>query len=100
MEKKQKRNLELLHKAIEINPEDGYNYFQMGQSQFVLGNIDAAIEAYEKGMSLIDSTENLFVPEMIMSLAKVLTLAKLLRKDIHHLLISHCMIYLYNICIT
>lgn len=70
MEKKQKRNLDLLYKAIELNPKDGYNYFQMGQSHFVLGNVDAAIEAYEKGMSLIDSTDNLFVPEMIMSLAK------------------------------
>ncbi|MDE6622547.1 MAG: glycosyltransferase [Lachnospiraceae bacterium] len=70
MEKKQQRNLELLRRAIELNPEDGYNYFQIGQSQFVLGDIDAAIEAYEKGMSLLDSTENLYVPEMIMSLAK------------------------------
>lgn len=70
MEKKQKRNLELLQKAIEAEPDNGYHYFQMGQSEFVLGDIDAAIVAYEKGMRLIDTTEKLYVPEMIMSLAK------------------------------
>lgn len=70
MEKKQRRNLELLKKAIEADPDDGYNYFQRGQSYFVLKEMDAAIEAYEKAMSLVKSMESLYVPELIMSLAK------------------------------
>lgn len=70
MIKKQRRNLELLYKALETDPDNGYHYFQIGQSNFVIGDVDKAIEAYEKSMSLIESTENLYVPEMIMSLAK------------------------------
>lgn len=70
MNRKQLRNLELLGKAVEREPGNGYNYFQIGQSHFVLGNIDAAIEAYEIGMRLVDSMDKLYVPEMIMSLAK------------------------------
>lgn len=70
MEKKQQRNLVLLHKLLEKDPENGYHYFQIGQSNFVLGNIDEAIGAYETGMRLADSPEKLYVPEMILSLAK------------------------------
>lgn len=70
MERKQKRNLDLLYKVIQTDPDNGYHYFQIGQSQYVLGNIDDAISAYEKSMSLIDSVENLYVPELIMSLAR------------------------------
>ena len=53
--------------------ESGYYYFQMGQSNFVLGDVDKAIEAYEKGMELVDNLDNVYVPEMIMSLAKAYT---------------------------
>lgn len=70
MRKKQLRNLELLRRAVERNPENGYNYFQVGQSAFVLGDVDAAIKAYETGLRLVDSMEKLYVPELIMSLAK------------------------------
>ena len=70
MRKKQERNLKLLEESIEENPNNGYYYFQVGQSNFVLGDVDKAIEAYEKGMSLIDNLDNMYVPEMIMSLAK------------------------------
>jgi len=70
MKKKQQRNLNLLRKAIEMNPEDGYNYFQMGQSYFVLGDINQAVESYENAMRLMTTTDNLYVPEMIISLGK------------------------------
>lgn len=70
MERKQRRNLNLLYKSIESQPGTGYHYFQIGQSHFVLGEMDQAIEAYEKGMTLIESTENVYVPEMIISLGK------------------------------
>lgn len=70
MVRKQKRNLQLLHKLLESEPENGYHYFQIGQSNFVLGNIDAAIEAYETGMKLCDNPDKVYVAEMIVSLAK------------------------------
>lgn len=73
MRKKQERNIKLLEGSIEEDPTNGYYFFQMGQSNFVLGDVDKAIEAYEKGMSLVDNLDNVYVPEMIMSLAKAYT---------------------------
>lgn len=70
MVKKQKRNLDLLNKVIQTDPDNGYHYFQIGQSQYVLGDIDAAISAYEKSMRLADSVELQYVQELIMSLAR------------------------------
>lgn len=70
MEKKQRRNLDLLHKVIEKDGGTGYHYFQMGQSYFVLDDIDSAISAYEKSLSMVESVEHVYVPELIMSLAK------------------------------
>lgn len=70
MERKQRRNLDLLQKVIEKDGGSGYHYFQMGQSYFVLDDLDNAIDAYEKGLSMAESTEHVYVPEMIMSLAK------------------------------
>lgn len=70
MERKQRRNLDLLQKVIEKDGGSGYHYFQMGQSYFVLDDLDNAIDAYEKGLSMAESTEYVYVPEMIMSLAK------------------------------
>lgn len=76
MRKKQERNIKLLEGSIEEDPTNGYYFFQMGQSNFVLGDVDKAIESYEKGMSLVDNLDNVYVPEMIMSLAKAYTAKK------------------------
>lgn len=70
MARKQRRNLDLLYKALESDPDNAYYHFQVGQSQYVLGDIDAAIRAYEKSMRLTNDMENLYVPELIMSLAR------------------------------
>ena len=70
MERKQRRNLDLLQKLIDQEGGSGYHYFQMGQSYFVLGDMDSAISAYEKGLGMADSAEHVYVPELIMSLAK------------------------------
>ena len=69
MERKQRRNLDLLQKLIDQEGGSGYHYFQMGQSYFVLGDMDSAISAYEKGLGMADSAEHVYVPELIMSLA-------------------------------
>ncbi len=51
MKKKQQRNLDLLLKDLENNPEDPYACFQVGQSNYVLGNYDEAIEYYNRALS-------------------------------------------------
>lgn len=49
MKAKQTRNLNLLYKALEsTDTRNAYTYFQIGQSEQVLGNLDKAIEYYHK----------------------------------------------------
>ncbi len=49
MKAKQERNLKLLYKALEnTNTRNAYTYFQIGQSEQVLGNYNRAIESYHK----------------------------------------------------
>lgn len=70
MQIKQQRNLEMLYQNLEKNPDDPYTYFQIGQSEFILGNVDTAIVNYEKGISYDPSPQYLYVQVLIMSLAK------------------------------
>lgn len=70
MERKQRRNLRLLEKMLESNPDDAYTWFQIGQSSFILRDMDRAIEAYEKGLSLETDIRKAFVEVMVISLGK------------------------------
>lgn len=70
MERKQKRNLRLLEKSLESNPDDAYIWFQIGQSSFILNDFDRAIEAYNKGLSLESDMRKAFVEVMVTSLGK------------------------------
>ncbi len=70
MVKKQKRNLQLLEKAIEKNPEDSYSWFQIGQSRFVLKQYEEAVDAYEKSLALKPETNRYFVEVAVESLSK------------------------------
>lgn len=69
MRKKQERNLEILHKSVGKGEDDAYLYFQIGQSNFVLKNNQAAIDAYEMSLSLNPPTDKMYVEYMIVSLA-------------------------------
>lgn len=71
MLEKQQRNLRLLYKNIEQEKDNAYMYFQIGQSEAIIGEYEKAIEAYERGLSLNDDTEFLFVQLMIISLSRV-----------------------------
>lgn len=71
MMEKQRRNLSLLYRYMDEEPGNAYIYFQIGQSEAILGNDDKAIEAYEKGISVNDNTELLFVQLMIISLSRI-----------------------------
>lgn len=69
MEQKQQRNLQMLYTALEKNPDDPYLHFQIGQSQFIIGNNEAACASYEKGLSYDVSPDTMYVEIMIESLA-------------------------------
>lgn len=68
---KQRRNLKLLYRFMEEEKGNAYICFQIGQSEAIMGNDDKAIEAYEKGISMNDNAELLFVQLMIISLSRV-----------------------------
>lgn len=70
MREKQLRNLRLLGKQLEKNPQDSYTWFQIGQSQFVLMNYDKAVDAYEMSLSLNPDMDRFFVEYLIESLSK------------------------------
>ena len=70
MNKKQQRNLEILYKLLEQNTKDAYTLFQIGQSEYILGNVETSRDMYERGLALNPSTECLYVQIMIESLAK------------------------------
>lgn len=69
MLQKQERNLKLLYKRLEEMPEDVYTLFQIGQSEYNKGNIDLAIEFYEKSLSYEPDEKILYVQMCIYALA-------------------------------
>lgn len=69
MQEKQKRNLQMLHAALKKDPNNPYLYFQIGQSELILGNHETACKFYEKGLSYEVSPDILYVEVMIESLA-------------------------------
>ena len=94
MQAKQERNLEMLYKNLESNPKDPYTYFQIGQSEFVLGNHEKAIEFYEKGISYQPPIEYVYVQMMVISLAKAYVKAGR-EQDALNLMEQYC-----NVCNT
>lgn len=70
MVEKQLRNLRLLGKQLEKDPQDAYTWFQIGQSQFVLMNYDRAASAYEMSLSFNPDLDRFFVEYLIESLSK------------------------------
>jgi|ERR1700722_143102 len=43
--------LQLFHQVIQIDPDHGYAYYQLGQTHELAGEKDAAATAYQNGMS-------------------------------------------------
>ncbi len=74
--KKNKRNLELLYDVIAKNPNDPYMNFQAAQSERVLGNIEKAIDLYERALALNNNVEYAYVEISIQMLAGLYTLTQ------------------------
>lgn len=70
MNVKQQRNLALLYRMAENEPGNAYVYFQIGQSQAIIGNYAEALREYEKSMSLDGDVTKPYVQLMLLSLAK------------------------------
>ena len=67
LNRKAKRNIELLEKELETNPNDPYLYFQLGQSYFVMKAYEKAYDIFQKGLEL-DVDPNLqYVKTMVTS---------------------------------
>lgn len=68
---KQNRNLELLYKNLENNPDDVYTLFQIGQSLFMINKLEEAASYYEKALSYGHDASYIYVQMAVISLAKV-----------------------------
>lgn len=55
MLQKQERNLTMLYKALEADPQNTYLLFQAGQSESMRKNYEKAIELYEKALPMIET---------------------------------------------
>lgn len=69
MLQKQDRNLTMLYKALETDPQNTYFLFQAGQSESVRKNYDKAIALYEKALSIMDTISCEYEQLIVISLA-------------------------------
>lgn len=67
LQKKAARNIELLKKDLESNPQDPYLYFQLGQSYFVMGDMNHAYTAFKKGLEFDVDPKMQYVRTMVES---------------------------------
>ena len=67
LHKKAKRNIELLEKELESNPNDPYLFFQLGQSYFVMNNHEKAYSIFQKGLELDVDPDLQYVKTMVTS---------------------------------
>lgn len=64
---KNKRNIDLLLAALEKDPDDAYNYFQLGQSYVLGDDFEAACEWFSKGLSFDLDPALEYVQTMVVS---------------------------------
>lgn len=67
LQKKAHRNIELLKKELEIYPKDPYLYFQLGQSYFVMKDMDNAYAIFKKGLEYDVDPDVQYVRTMVES---------------------------------
>lgn len=71
MYQKNQRNLTLLNKAIEKEPDNPYLHFQTAQCENAAGHVEDAIELYAKTLQLNDNPEYTYVEMSIRALASL-----------------------------
>ena len=70
--KKNERNIRLLEKAVEKEPEDPYHHVQLGQSYRALKEYEKAVVCYEKAMQLGILPEMPYAQETLIGYGKSL----------------------------
>ena len=70
MQEKQKRNLEMILKELEKNPDDNYLNFQAGQSFSIIQVYSEAVKYFERSLVNHPGIDRIFVQVAIVSLAK------------------------------
>lgn len=61
---KRKRNIPILEKELEDNPNDAFTLFNLGNEYLTENSYAAALEYYEKSKALADNTNKAFVPHL------------------------------------
>lgn len=67
LQKKAERNIKLLKKELETSPEDPYLYFQLGQSYFVMNDMENAYSTFQKGLEFDVNPNAQYVKTMVVS---------------------------------
>lgn len=67
VQKKAQRNITLLKKELETTPDDPYLYFQLGQSYFVMNDMENAYKIFQKGLEFDIDPNIQYVRTMVVS---------------------------------
>lgn len=67
LRKKAERNIELLEKDLKANPEEPYLYYQLGQSYFVMGEMEKAYSIFQRGLEFDVNPDVQYVRTMVVS---------------------------------
>lgn len=67
LDKKNERNISLLLKEIENNPNEPYYYFQIGQSYAMVDDYEKVYHYLQKGISLDPNPNDAYVPQMLIN---------------------------------
>jgi tetratricopeptide (TPR) repeat protein len=68
---KSERNLQLVKVAVDNDPSEPFNWYNLGTTNMLCGKIDAAIEAFEKMRAMVASAPRGFVPNALTQLAEL-----------------------------
>lgn len=70
MKQKQERNLKLLYQSAQNeNARNAYTFFQIAQSEHIIGNLDKAIDNYRHCLEIEDNSELSYIQTCIVELA-------------------------------
>jgi tetratricopeptide (TPR) repeat protein len=70
---KAQRNLALVRAATERDPQEPFNWYNLGTTTFLNGDMDAAIDAFEHMRALIGDEKRGYVPNALAQLAEIYT---------------------------
>lgn len=69
MQLKQNRNLELLYNVVQEGQANAYTYFQIAQSEFIIGNKEKSLKYYEKCLELNSDLSFQYVQMAVINMA-------------------------------